>query len=400
METFNELYYREPNKKDFDAVVTSCVPEGEGFAIELDDTAFYPTGGGQPGDRGTLTIGTGDEQVVAHVREAVPGKGVGEVIHYADTALPVGASVHGALDWTWRRDNMEAHTGEHIVSGIVHALFGYNNVGFHMGERCIEVDFDGVLTADDALDVERRANAAIRRDVSVEALLPSPTELAAMDYRSKKDHEGQIRVVRIAGVDSCACCGTHVSSTGQVGLIKILRLTTKKKRTRLELLCGRRALEACEAAMQSLRETSNFLTVGDDEVPEAVRRLSAEKDELKHQLKQAGRTQIDQYVATLAPEGSLAVCFLPGLDVDDLRYLCECVLERTSATICAGLSPVEGDGSRLAYVMASSGADLRAACKELNARLGGRGGGKPQMVQGSWTTTHEAAEAAIREVLG
>lgn len=400
METFNELYYREPNRKDFDAVVTSCVPEGEGFAIELDDTAFYPTGGGQPGDRGTLTIGTGDEQVVAHVREAVPGKGVGEVIHYADTALPVGASVHGALDWTWRRDNMEAHTGEHIVSGIVHALFGYNNVGFHIGERCIEVDFDGVLTADDALDVERRANAAIRRDVSVEALLPSPTELAAMDYRSKKDHEGQIRVVRIAGVDSCACCGTHVSSTGQVGLIKILRLTTKKKRTRLELLCGRRALEACEAAMQSLRETSNFLTVGDDEVPEAVRRLSAEKDELKHQLKQAGRTQIDQYVATLAPEGSLAVCFLPGLDVNDLRYLCECVLERTSATICAGLSPVEGDGSRLAYVMASSGADLRAACKELNARLGGRGGGKPQMVQGSWTTTHEAAEAAIREVLG
>lgn len=400
METFNELYYREPNRKDFDAVVTSCVPEGEGFAIELDDTAFYPTGGGQPGDRGTLTIGTGDEQVVAHVREAVPGKGVGEVIHYADTALPVGASVHGALDWTWRRDNMEAHTGEHIVSGIVHALFGYNNVGFHMGERCIEVDFDGVLTADDALDVERRANAAIRRDVSVEALLPSPTELAAMDYRSKKDHEGQIRVVRIAGVDSCACCGTHVSSTGQVGLIKILRLTTKKKRTRLELLCGRRALEACEKAMQSLRETSNFLTVGDDEVPEAVRRLSAEKDELKHQLKQADRTQIDQYVATLAPEGSLAVCFLPGLDVDDLRYLCECILERTPATICAGLSPVEGDGSRLAYVMASSGADLRAACKELNARLGDRGGGKPQMVQGSWTTTHEAAEAAIREVLG
>ena len=143
MEPFNELYYREPNRKDFDAVVTSCVPEGEGFAIELDDTAFYPTGGGQPGDRGTLTIGTGDEQVVAHVREAVPGKGVGEVIHYADTALPVGASVHGALDWTWRRDNMEAHTGEHMVSGIVHALFGYNNVGFHMGERCIEVDFDG-----------------------------------------------------------------------------------------------------------------------------------------------------------------------------------------------------------------------------------------------------------------
>ena len=272
METFKELYYREPYTRAFDATVTSCVATDGGFAIELDETAFYPTGGGQPGDRGTLAVESGKDALVAHVREAVPGEGAGEVIHLADIALPVGSRVHGELDWTWRRDNMEAHTGEHIVSGIVHALFGYNNVGFHMGDRCIEVDFDGVLTPDDAFDVERRANAAVREDVSVEVLLPSVAELAAMDYRSKKDHDGQIRVVRISGVDSCACCGTHVSSTGQVGLIKILRMITKKKRTRLELLCGRRALEACEDAMASLRETSNFLTVGDEEVPEAVRR--------------------------------------------------------------------------------------------------------------------------------
>lgn len=400
METFDELYYREPYAREFDARVTSCTAADEGFAIELDQTAFYPTGGGQPGDRGTLTVGSGEDALVVRVREAIPGKGAGEVIHLVDAALPVGASVHGSLDWTWRRDNMEAHTGEHIVSGIVHALFGYNNVGFHMGERCIEVDFDGVLTPEDVLDVERRANAAVREDVRVEALLPSPDELASLDYRSKKDHEGQIRVVRIAGVDSCACCGTHVLATGQVGLIKVLRITTKKQQTRLELLCGRRAFGACEEAMAALRETSNFLTVADEEVPEAVRRLSAEKDELKHQLKQAGHRQLDQYVATLDSVGSLAVCCLPGLDVDDLRYLCECVLERTPATVCAGISPVEGDDSRLAYVMASSGADLRAACKELNARLGGRGGGKPQMVQGSWATTREVAESAIREVLG
>ena len=399
METFDELYYTKPYLREFDGKVVSCEAADGGFSIVLDQTAFYPTGGGQPGDRGTLCVGTGDDILVAHVREAVPGNGAGEVIHLTDVALPVGASVHGSLDWTWRRDNMEAHTGEHIVSGIVHALFGYNNVGFHMGERCIEVDFDGVLTPDDVLDVERRANAAIREDVSVEALLPSPAELAEMDYRSKKDHDGQIRVVRIDGVDSCACCGTHVSSTGQVGLIKILRTITKKKRTRLELLCGRRALEACEDAMAALRETSNFLTVADEEVPEAVQRLSAEKDDLKHQLKQAGRKQIDQYVETLSPEGSLAVCCLPGLDVDDLRYLCEQVIEKTEATVCAALSPAEGDASRLAYVMASAERDLRSACKELNARLGGRGGGKPNMVQGSWDASGADAEAAIREVL-
>ena len=400
METFDELYYTKPYLREFDGKVVSCEAADGGFAIVLDQTAFYPTGGGQPGDRGTLCVGTGDDILVAHVREAVPGNGAGEVIHLTDVALPVGASVHGSLDWTWRRDNMEAHAGEHIVSGIVHALFGYNNVGFHMGERCIEVDFDGVLTPDDVLDVERRANAAIREDVSVEALLPSPAELAAMDYRSKKDHDGQIRVVRIDGVDSCACCGTHVSSTGQVGLIKILRTATKKKRTRLELLCGRRALEACEDAMAALRETSNFLTVADEEVPEAVQRLSAEKDDLKHQLKQAGRKQIDQYVASLAPVDALAICNLPGLDIEDLRYLCERVLEATDATVCSALSPVAGDSTHLAYVMASSDKDLRPACKELNSRLDGRGGGKAQMVQGSWAAASDAAEAAIREVLG
>jgi len=399
METFDELYYTKPYLREFDGKVVSCEAADGGFSIVLDQTAFYPTGGGQPGDRGTLCVGTGDDILVAHVREAVPGNGAGEVIHLTDVALPVGASVHGSLDWTWRRDNMEAHTGEHIVSGIVHALFGYNNVGFHMGERCIEVDFDGILTPDDVLDVERRANAAIREDVSVEALLPSPAELAEMDYRSKKDHDGQIRVVRIDGVDSCACCGTHVSSTGQVGLIKILRTITKKKRTRLELLCGRRALEACEDAMAALRETSNFLTVADEEVPEAVQRLSAEKDDLKHQLKQAGRKQIDQYVAGLASVGALAICCLPGLDVEDLRYLCERVLESTDATVCSALSPVAGDSTRLAYVMASSDEDLRPACKELNSRLDGRGGGKAQMVQGSWDASGADAEAAIREVL-
>lgn len=400
METFDELYYREPYTRVFDATVTSCSPCDDGFAIELDQTAFYPTGGGQPGDRGTLTLGDGEDQVVAHVREAVPGEGGEGVAHLSDAPFPVGAHVRGALDWAWRRDNMEAHTGEHMVSGIVHALFGYDNVGFHMGERCIEVDFNGILTADQALEVERRANAAVREDVEVEALLPNPEQLEAMDYRSKKDHEGQIRVVRIAGVDSCACCGTHVATTGQVGLIKILRVGTKKKKTRLELLCGRRALELCEERMGQLRKVSNFLSVADEEVPEAVRRLSGEKDELKRQLKQSVRQQIDREVRAFEPEGGLLVRFEPNLDVEELRYLCERALERDDVATCAALSNVEGDAGRIAYVIAASETDLRPTCKELNRRLDGRGGGKPQMVQGSWATSREDAEAAIRDVLG
>ena len=221
-----------------------------------------------------------------------------------------------------------------------------------------------------------------------------------MDYRSKKDHDGQIRVVVVDGVDSCACCGTHVATTGQVGLVKILRVGTKKKKTRIELLCGRRALEACEDLTGRLRDTSNFLSVADEDVPDAVRRLSGEKDELKHLLKQANRKIIDQEVASFSPTGALLTCYRDGLDVDELRYLCERVLEQTTATTCAALSPAAAGDGRIAYVLASEDADLRAACKQLNGRLNGRGGGKPHMVQGSWAATRAEAEAAIAELLG
>ncbi|RRF91138.1 MAG: alanyl-tRNA editing protein [Coriobacteriaceae bacterium] len=427
METFDELYYTDPYAREFDAHVTSCTPTDDGFAIELDRTAFYPTGGGQPGDRGTIALAdaaaaqapaTGEkdeataadaesgsdgeaepEPTLAHVREAVPGAEPGQVVHLTDAPLPVGAAVHGKLDWTWRRDNMEAHTGEHIVSGIVHRLYGYNNIGFHMGEKCIEVDFDGTLTPEQALDVERRANAAVRDNVKVKALLPSPAELEAMDYRSKKDHEGQIRVVVIDGVDSCACCGTHVSTSGQVGLIKILRIGTKKKKTRLELLCGRRALELCEERMDQLRDVSNFLSVADEEVPEAVRRLSGEKDELKHQLKAANRKAIEQEVATMPKQDGALVSYRDAADMDELRYLCECVMEKNVAPVVAALSPMEGSDGRINFAISSAELDLRPVCKELNKRLDGRGGGKPNMVQGSWATTRGQAEAALKELL-
>lgn len=404
METFDELYYREPYAKEFDATVVACEPAEGGYAVTLDESAFYPEGGGQPGDRGTLVLGEGEDATTVHVTNTVPGKGADGAeegaVHLCDAPLPQGASVHGVLDWTWRRDNMEAHTGEHIVSGIVHALFGYDNIGFHMGERAIEVDFDGVLTAEDALDVERRANAAVRADVPVHVLLPTPEELEHMDYRSKKDHEGQIRIVEIEGVDTCACCGTHTATSGQVGLIKIVRMSTKKKKTRLELLCGRRALELVEERMDQLRDASNFLSVADEEVPEAVRRLSAEKDGYKHQLKQAVREKLAQDVAAAAPEGGLLLWFQEGLEIDELRFVCETALARDDVEKVAALSDVPGDAARIAYVLAAKEEDLRPACKELNKRLQGRGGGKPQMVQGSWAATREEAEAAAKELLG
>lgn len=397
METFDELYYRQPGLREFDARVIACAPAEGGFDVTLDQTAFYPLGGGQPGDRGTLVFEDGDEQVSARVSDTTGGDGQ-PIVHHADRPVPVGSLVHGKLDWTWRRDNMEAHTGEHIVSGIVHGLYGYDNVGFHMGSRFIEVDFDGALDADQALDVERRANAAVRADLPVSALLPSPDELADLDYRSKRALEGPVRLVSIPDVDRCACCGLHVASTGEVGLIKIVNITTKRKRTRLELLCGRRALLLVEEDLAQLRETSNFLSVGDEETLDAVRRLAAERDDLKHQLRQAHHHAIDAELATLPAEGGLIVRHGQGLDVEERRYLCEQAVSGGLAEICAALSPVEGDPTRTNYVIASNTLDLRPACRELNRRLAGRGGGKPRMVQGSVAATPADTEAALRDI--
>lgn len=407
METFTELYYREPYTREFDAQVVACTQAANGFEIALDETAFYPLGGGQLGDRGTLTEG----DLVVHVRDTVRTDDV--VLHLCDQPLPVGSRVHGSLDWTWRLDNMEAHTGEHVVSGIVHGLFGYNNVGFHMGQRCVEVDFDGVITEEQALDVEQRANAAVRQNIPITAWLPSPEELRTMDFRSKREIDGPVRVVSIAGVDTCACCGTHLATTGEVGLIKIVRVTTKKSRTRLELLCGRRALLAVENTQAWLRAVSNFLSVGDDEAAEAVSRLAAERDSYKHELKQATHQLINQRVAALEPGTSVLVFQERGLDAEARRYLCERVVETGVARICAVFAPsaaaapakkAETDAAarppRSDYVIAANGPDLRPACKELNGRLNGRGGGKPQMVQGSFAATSEEIAAALHEVLG
>lgn len=398
METFDELYYQQPYLREFDARVASCTQTGDGYEVVLDQTAFYPLGGGQPGDRGTLSYGEGEDQVLARVSDTTGGDGQA-IVHHTDLPLPPGQLVHGVLDWTWRRDNMEAHTGEHIVSGIVHQLYGYENVGFHMGSKYIEVDFDGTLDAEQVLDVERRANAAVRANTAVSVAVPSPRDLESMDYRSKKALEGPVRIVSIAGVDRCACCGIHVATTGEVGLIKVVAIATKKKKTRLELLCGRRALLLCEDDLAELREISNFLSVGDDEALDAVRRLSAEKDDLKHELRQAHHRLIDAELASLPGQGRLLVRREEGLDIEEERYLCERAIERRLAEVCAVLSPFAGDAGRLNYVIASSDTDLRPVCKELNRRLAGRGGGKPHMVQGSFAASYADVESALREIL-
>ena len=223
-----KLYYADGYVREFDACVVSCRPEGERYRVVLDRTAFFPEGGGQYGDVGCL-----DGVQVTDTKE----KG-GIIFHETDTALEEGKCVHGILDWEVRFDRMQQHSGEHIVSGIVHRRFGYENVGFHLGDDYCTMDFNGPITKEELKEIEWEANRAVFENLDVLVTYPSKDELAQMEYRSKIEIDGQVRIVTIPGYDVCACCAPHVKKTGEIGLIKLVNRMNYKGGERITMLCG------------------------------------------------------------------------------------------------------------------------------------------------------------------
>lgn len=239
-----KLYYENAYTQDFTAVVQSCEAVKNGFAVTLDRTAFYPEGGGQPADHGTL----GEARVLdVHEKDGV-------VTHLCDRALSEGAEVSGRIDWARRFDHMQQHSGEHIISGLLCSTFHCDNVGFHMGADVVTIDYNAPITWEQALEVERRANAYIWADHPIRIWYPSAEELAALPYRSKKELTGAVRITEFPGADRCACCGTHVTSSGQVGLLKLLSCQKFRDGVRLELLCGQRALDCLAAGWEQARQ--------------------------------------------------------------------------------------------------------------------------------------------------
>ena len=245
-----------------------------GYVVTLDQTAFFPEGGGQGADHGTL----GGAQVLdAHDVH-------GEVEHLVSAPLAIGSEVRGHVDAARRLDMMQQHSGEHMFSGLVHGLFGYDNVGFHIGTEVVTMDFNGPLTEEDVRRVELLANQAVWRDQPVEAFVPGREALANIEYRSKKEIDGDVRIVRIEGVDTCACCGTHVHTTGAVGQIKVVGVQKYKSGVRVSILCGRRALAAYENAMlDQAKAAGHALSVPTEELSGAVERMLGERDRLRAQ---------------------------------------------------------------------------------------------------------------------
>lgn len=384
------LYYESSYIKNFTASVTGCRERKDGrWEITLDQTAFFPEGGGQPWDTGALG---GADVLEVHERD-------GEVIHYTDRPLEAGSQVEGCLDWERRFDHMQGHSGEHILTGCIHRRFGYDNVGFHMGSEEITIDFNGLLTWEELDEMEREANEAIYRNLPVQILTPSPEELENMEYRSKKELSGQVRITVIPGVDVCACCGTHVEHTGEVGLIKVLGMIHYKGGVRISLLCGRKALLHTAKRQKQIASLSVLLAAKQDEVPAAVERLKAEKEKLEMELSRMRQAQTEAKAAAL-PERSGGLAVFEEMDPVQLRRYCTLLYEGGKGDIVLACAR-RGDGCL--YVLGSSKRDMRSFSKKLNGLLRGKGGGSSLMAQGTFQAEEEeirrAFEACVKEEL-
>lgn len=373
-----KLYYSDGHLSRFTARVTSCEKEDGAWAVKLDRSAFFPGGGGQGADEGVLS-----DMKLLGLREE--GE---DIVHLTPAPLEPGALVEGRIDWPLRFSRMQGHSGEHILSGTVHRLFGYDNVGFHMGEEAITIDFSGELSREDLSRAELEANRAIWRDVPVRTLLPTPGELAAMDYRSKKELTGQVRIVEIEGVDLCACCAPHVSHSGEVGLLKIIDSMRHRGGTRLTLLCGEAALLDYEALHENNAAVSAALSAKRLETGGAIARVMAEQEERRAELTKLKRELLQLKAAALRPtEGSICI-FESDIDMITLRELVNAGSE-LAGKVCAGFAGTDGDYK---YIIGSRTVPLRARAKEINAAIDGRGGGSDAMIQGTSRARREDIE--------
>lgn len=374
-----KLYYIDSHMKTFTARVTSCEHDGKRWCVTLDRTAFFPEGGGQAADTGLI----GDVRVFD-----VHEKG-GKILHYTESEIAAG-EYECSIDWEQRFRRMQNHSGEHVVSGIVNKRFGYDNVGFHMGEDYVTLDFNGELTAEDIASVELAANRAVWENVRITTEFPDAQTLKTLEYRSKLELTEDVRIVTIEGYDKCACCAPHVKQTGEIGVIKLVDFMKHRGGVRITMLCGSDAFRDYAEKQNSAAGISALLSAKRSDIYPAVKKIY---DELQHEKYQSAELKKSILLADaekLEPtEGNFCFFYTPAFDINTLRVLVNEAMKR-----CGGIAAAfsGSDEAGYNYVMGSANTDLRAMSKEINAAISGRGGGSPEMIQGSAKATKAEIE--------
>ena len=405
------LFDRDAYIRSFTAVVTD-LREAEGtICICLDRTAFYPEGGGQAGDRGWIRItGSAAEEIDSNIRRievidtreedgriwhylALPGDEKYSIQPGRAGSLEKGCSIFGELDWEHRFELMRGHSGEHIVSGIIHSMFGCDNVGFHMGSDCITIDFNTVIPAGRLREIEDKANRYIAEDHKPEIRELTPEDASKIEYRSKKEIEGLVRIVTFPGADVCACCGTHVSGTAQIGLVKLISCIKFRSGVRIEMVAGSRAISLLSDIWKQNSLISVLLCVPPADTAQAVARLKEAETELK--IRNAGleKQLMEDFAERTANESGVLVFCHDG-DMQKTGRLAALIMERQNS-LCAVFSG--NDETGYVYCIGKADGNIRELTGKMNERLNGRGGGKPGFVQGRVTVCADEIDTFFKQ---
>lgn len=377
-----KLYDKDSHLKEFTGTVLSCKKTGEKYAVTLNRTAFFPEGGGQQSDRGYI----GD----AYISDVQIKNG--EILHFADKPLSVGQAYDCKLDFDFRFRNMQNHSGEHIISGIVHRLYGFNNVGFHLGAE-MTMDFDGELTRQQLDEIEDLANKAVYENLPVKAYYPTDEELKQLDYRSKLDLKENVRIVEIKGVDVCACCAPHVKATGEIGVIKILDFEKYKGGVRLIVKCGADALRDYREKYKNVLEISNLLSAKQFEVSAAVVRLNVQLSAEKAETAVLKKRLIAEKAAGFAPDTDKTAVFENGLDIKELQLLADALCKKAGG-IRGAFSGADG---AFAFAICGEETALGEFFAKFKAAFNTRGGGRNGIRQGTVCADRAEIERLFKE---
>lgn len=370
-----KLYYKDAYIKEFVATVLFCEPKGEFYDVVLDKTAFFPEEGGQYSDKGTIC-----DQRVTDVKEIS-----GVIHHYIEAPLQVGDEVACKIDFDERYEKMQCHSGEHILSGIIHSLYGLDNVGFHLGKDDVTMDISAPLTRSELDRVEALANEAVYKNVEIIAEFPEESEITSMEYRSKMEITENLRIVKIGEYDSCACCAPHVKFTGEIGLIKILDFAKLRGGIRIHITAGRRAMKMFREYYESTLAVSSMLSVPKSEIAIGVRKLLDDASSLKKSYSEYRISNMKKEASKLEKTDGNRVLLFHDATFDELIAFSNEAVGKT-AGILVLLSGLDGDYK---YVMSSVTVDLKREIQNINKSLLGRGGGKPNMIQGSFSSSEK-----------
>lgn len=372
------LYDADAYQTEFEATVLACEEvekkDGRVYQVWLDQTLFFPEEGGQSPDMGTID---GVEVLDVQIKNDV-------ITHILAEPLTVGAMVKGVVDWQHRFYNMQQHSGEHIFSGIVHNRFGYDNVGFHLSDSIVTMDFNGVITPEEITEIEEKVNQAIIENIPVEVSYPSKEELKELDYRSKIEIEGQVRIVTIPGYDVCACCAPHVRRTGEIGSLKVMNVQSYKGGVRVSILCGFRALDAFRQKADIITELMAEFSTSQEAIIDNVKKLKGANQTMKNQLIAAKQELMEYKVAAIPQDAGNAILFETDLETAVMRNVVNALVEKF-----VGISAIfaGNDANGYQFIIGSKNKDCRQIAAALREKLSARGGGSDKMIQGSVAAT-------------